>query len=106
MDKTIIGLVQTYVIVVIAMAGTAANAGDYTTRIPDSYTLRESLVANHYFYPRRAYLDELPSPLRIQDKRRIRIRYDHVIEMGQTKIYLRLKAKPKPRKIVQIELRF
>ena len=90
---------------VLALAGTA-NAGDYTTRIPDSYTLRESLVANQYIYPRRAYLDELSSPPRIQDRRRIRIRYNHIIELGNTKIHLHIKATPKPRKIVQIELRF
>jgi len=43
---------------------------------------------------------------RIQDKRRIKIRYDHPIRMGQTKMVLRFRASPKPRKIVRFEVKF
>jgi len=94
-------------LLVLALAGTTANAGDYATkRIPDVYALHNSSGTNQYICPRRAYLDELPLPSRIQDKRRIKIHYNHIIKMGQTKLHFRLKAKPKLRSIIQIELRF
>lgn len=88
------------------MSATRANAGNYVTIIPNEYAFHNPLVKNHHIYLKRDYLNELPPPSRIQDKRRIRIRYNHIIEMGQTKIHLRLKATPKPRKFVQIELHF
>ena len=77
---------------VLVALTTPANAEDRITKITN--------------IPQRNYLNDLSPLPRIQDKRRIKIRYDHVIEMGQTRIILRLKASPKPRKIVQIELRF
>ncbi len=57
-------------------------------------------------YPSRLYLDRLAPASRIQDKRRIKIRYDHPIRMGQTKMVLRLRASPKPRKLVRFEVKF
>lgn len=94
-----------FFVLALAAAGTA-NAGDQATGIPAAYAPTAALVANHHFYPERAYLDEIAPPPRMQDKRRIRLRYDRPIEMGQTKMLLRLKASPKPRKLVRVELRF
>ena len=57
-------------------------------------------------YPSRTYLDDLAPPPRIQDKRRVKLRYDHPVQLGQTKMVLRFRASPKPRKMVRFEVRF
>lgn len=57
-------------------------------------------------YPSRTYLDDLAPPPRIQDKRRVKLRYEHPVRLGQTKMVLRFRASPKPRKIVRFEVRF
>ena len=93
-----------FVLGLAMMAGTAN--GDEHAGIPAPYALSPTVVASHDFYPERAYLDEMAPPPRIHDKRRIRLRYDRAIEMGQTKMLLRLKASPKPSKLVRFELRF
>ena len=89
----------------LAVAGTA-SADEHATGIPAAYAPRQAVVASQVFYPKRAYLDEIAPRPRIHDKRRIRLRYDRAIEMGQIKMLLRLKASPKPRKLVRFELRF
>ena len=89
----------------LVVAGTA-SADEHATGLPVGYAPREVVVASQAFYPERAYLDEMAPRPRIHDKRRIRLRYDRAIEMGQTKMLLRLKASPKPRKLVRFELRF
>ena len=88
----------------LVAVGTAS--GDEHAGIPDAYAPRQTVLASHVFYPERAYLDEMAPRPRIQDKRRIRLRYDRAIAMGQTKMLLRLKASPKPTKLVRFELRF
>ncbi len=93
-----------FFVLVLATAGTAS--GDEHAAIPAAYAPRPAVVASHDFYRERAYLDEMSPRPRIHDKRRIRLRYDRAIEMGQTKMLLRLKASPKPRKLVRFELRF
>lgn len=89
-------------VLALAPAG-VADADQPVPAIPAQYALRDLQVPN---YPPRSYLDELAPPPRLQDKRRIKLRYDRPIEMGQTKMLLRLKASPKPSKLVRFELRF
>jgi hypothetical protein len=93
--------VITWVCALGLLLAPAAVAFDPTPALPTEYD-----VAAPPELPRRAYLDQLaPSP-RIQDQRRIRLRYERPIAVGKTQMLLRVKASPKPRRLLGVEVRF
>jgi len=100
------GQAWTYLWVLALAAAGTASAGEQPDLARVDVAPVVAQTSSLHFYPQRAYLDDFPRPARIQDRRRIRLRYDRPLELGQTKIILRLKASPKPRKLVGVELRF
>jgi len=90
-------------VLTLALSGTAFSDGLERSAFPLDFDLAYEPAPD---YPSRSYLDDLVPATRMQDKRRIKIRYDHPIRMGQTKMVLRFRASPKPRKIVRFEVKF